>query len=214
MSGRAEGAMSGREGAMSGRTEEALSDHAEGAMSGNPDGTFRAPDDGIATGGNLRPASRRDDVQGAGHERPGGTIRQPYLICPGLNLDLTPARGLVTLSTWSVAERICTPAVARAEALAIVVRVAEFVAVRPGTCGAWLLRQLAETVPGGPETVDPLKPLALAEVARAALTNRALVDAVAAEQPAREAAAARATQLDERTRLFGVPSVPHQRDGA
>ena len=51
-------------------------------------------------------------------------------------------------------------------------------------------------------------------MARAALADPALAGAVAAEQPVREAAAARAAELDERQRLFGVPAVPHQRGGA
>ena len=134
-----------------------------------------------------------------------------YLICPGLNPDLTPVRGMVTLSTWPVIDRIGTPATARSQALASVIRVAEFVAVRPGACATTLLRQMAQIVPGGPEAVDPLNPLAIAEIARVAMTDPALADAVAAEHPAREAAATRAAALDERIRLFGLPTVPHQR---
>ena len=38
--------------------------------------------------------------------------------------------------------------------------------------------------------------------------------AVAAEQPVRDAAVRRAAELDERQRLFGVPTVPQQRGGA
>jgi hypothetical protein len=147
----------------------------------------------------------------AGH---GGTSRSSYLICPGLNLDLTPARGIVTLGAWPVAERICSPAVARADALAIVVRIAEIAPVRPGACTAALLRHLAAGVPGGPEAFDPLNPAALADVARAALDDPALADALAAEEPARAAAAERAAGLGARQRLFGVPAVPHQRGRA
>ena len=138
----------------------------------------------------------------------------PYLVCPGLNLDLTPARGMVTLSTWPVIDRIGTPATARVQALTSVLRVAEFVAVRPGLCATTLLRRMAEIVPGGPEAIDPLNPLAVAEIARAAMADPALVHAVSAEHPAREAAATRAAAADERTRLFGWPKVPHQRGAA
>ena len=144
----------------------------------------------------------------------GGTGRSWYAICPGLNTDLTAARGMVTLSSWPIADRMCTPKTARAQALAAVIRVAEFAPVRPGACATWLLRQLAEVVPGGPEAIDVLKPLALAEVARAALDDPALSAAVAAEAPAREAAAARAAGLDLRHRLFGLRAGPHQRGGA
>jgi hypothetical protein len=146
----------------------------------------------------------------------GGTAGRPYpryLICPGLNVDLTAARGVLTVSTWALADRICTPAVARAEALAATMRVAELVAMRPGACATWLLRRLAATVPGGPEEIDVLNPAAFAEVARTALADPTLAAAVAAEQPDRDAAVLRAADLDERQRLFGVPAVPQQRGG-
>jgi hypothetical protein len=146
--------------------------------------------------------------------RHGGTARRAYLICPGLQPDLTAARGHLTLSTWPVVNRLCTPAVARAEALAATVRIAEVVAMRPGMCATWLLRRLAESVPGGLEALDPLRPGAVAEVARAALADPALAAAVAAEAPVRDAAARRAARLDERQRLFGLDGLPHQRGGA
>ena len=85
--------------------------------------------------------------------------------------DLTAARGLVTLSTWTVAERIRTAAVARAEALASTVRIAELVAMRPGGSGMSLLRRLGRAVPGGPEALDLLNPATLADAARAALSE-------------------------------------------
>jgi hypothetical protein len=159
-------------------------------------------------------ALRQSGPDAGGLEPLSPSGRGACLVCPGLNLDLTAASGLVTLSTWPIAGRIATPATARAEALASVIRVAEFVAARPGASGTSLLRQLAEIVPGGPEAIDALNPLVLAEVARAALDDPALADAVAAEAPARDAAAARAADLDERHRLFGLPTVPHQRGGA
>ncbi|RZU52259.1 hypothetical protein EV385_4107 [Krasilnikovia cinnamomea] len=139
--------------------------------------------------------------------------RRPYLICPGLDADLAPASGLVTLSTWPVAHRLALPAAARADHLTRVVRVAEFVAAapRPTPGATLLLRRLADTVPGGAEAHDVLDPAALATAARAALTDRRLAAAVAAEQPVREAAAARADSLDERQRLFGLGPRPRGR---
>ena len=136
-----------------------------------------------------------------------------YTICLGLNLDLSAARGMPALAVWPLERRIVTPAVARADTLAMVVRVVEFVAVRPslGAPVARLLRQLAELVPGGPEAVDVLDPGALAQAARKALADPALALAVEREQPAREAAVARAGGLDLPHQLFGVPAVPHQR---
>lgn len=126
-----------------------------------------------------------------------------------LRLDLTPARGLVALADWPLERRIVTPAVQRADELAMVVRVAEFVAMRTfaGRSAGRLLRELAQRVPHGPEALD------LADAARAALAEERLVAAVAAEEPARAAAVERAAQLDAQQRLYGIPAVPHQRGG-
>ncbi|MDT5041964.1 MAG: hypothetical protein QOE51_2949 [Actinoplanes sp.] len=136
-----------------------------------------------------------------------------YAICRGLNLDLRPVRGLLALASWPLDRRIVSPAAARADALAMVVRVLEFVAVRPvGVPVLRLIRQLAEQVPGGPEAIDPLDPGALTQAARLALADPALDAAVAREQPARAAAVARAGQLDPAHQLFGVPALPHQRE--
>ncbi len=162
----------------------------------------------------LRPDAPATAVRTGEAGRPGGTERRPYVICPGLQPDLTAARGHLTLSTWPVADRIRTPAAARAEALVATVRIAEFVAMRPGRSAARLLRQLAEAVPGGPETLDVAQPGTLADAARAALADPALAAAVTAEAPVRTAAARRAARLDEQRRLFGVPGLPQQRDGA
>lgn len=81
--------------------------------------------------------------------RPGAS----QLICPALTLDLAPARGMVALSAWPLADRLCTPAVARAHSLVATVRIAEFAAVRPGAsgCAFDLLRRLSAEVPGGLE---------------------------------------------------------------
>lgn len=196
----------------------------ERAFGHAPPSGLDAPATGDPGGGTAGPAYRPagPDAPGAaltgdlagGH---GGTAGRPYpryLICPGLNADLTAARSVLTVSTWALADRIGTPAVARAEALAATVRIAELVAVRPGAIATWLLRRLAATVPGGPEALDVFNPAALADVTRTALADPALAAAVAAEQPIREAAVLRAAELDERQRLFGVPTVPQQRGGA
>jgi hypothetical protein len=143
-------------------------------------------------------------------------VDDSYKICWGLNLNLTAARSLVALAAWPVGRRIVTPAVTRADALAMVVRVVEFVAVQPavGASAARLLRRLAADVPGGPEAVHVLDPGALADAARLALADPALAGAVAGEQAVREDAAARAAQLEVPQQLFGVPAVPQQRGHA
>jgi hypothetical protein len=124
---------------------------------------------------------------------------------PALTADLTAARGLLALAEWPLDQRLVTPARRRADALAMVVRVAEFVAVQPHAGGAAdrLLRALAADVPYGPEAVD------LGEAARAALDG--LAGALAAEEPMRAAALLRAADLSPAERLFGRPGVPQQR---
>lgn len=126
---------------------------------------------------------------------------------PALTAELAPVWGVLTLTTWPIEQRLVTPARQRADALVMVVRVAEFVAAQPhaGRAADRLLRELAEGVPHGPEALD------LADAARAALTDERLVAAIAAEEPVRAAAARRAEGLDETQRLYGVPGVPHQR---
>lgn len=129
-----------------------------------------------------------------------------YRICPALHHDLTVARGLVTLSGWPAARRLVSPRSARAGALAAVVRIAEFVAIRAQASSAVLdlLCRLADTVPGGPEAFLVHDPRALADAARAALAE-VTVEALP------EAVERRWAALDERQRLFGVMSLPHQR---
>lgn len=148
-------------------------------------------------------------------ERTFGTAGRvsAYHLCRGLDAHhLTPAHGLVALSTWPLPTRIITRPSARVDALTATVRVAEFVAVRPGASGDAdrLLRRLAADVPGGPEVYDPMNPRSLADAARAALAEPRLTAAVAADLPVRRAAAARVAQLDERHRLFGLAAVPRQ----
>lgn len=124
---------------------------------------------------------------------------------PALTADLTAARGLIALADWPLERRLVTPARQRADALAMIVRVAEFVAVQPhsGRAADRLLRSLARDVPHGAEAVD------LGEAARVALED--LAGVVAAEEPVRAAALRRAAGLDATQRLFGLPAVPHQR---
>jgi hypothetical protein len=128
-------------------------------------------------------------------------------LCAALDQDLFPVRGLIALGDWSLERRLVTPAGRRADALTTVIRVAGFAAMRPAAARAAhrLLRSLAETVPHGPEAVD------LADAAREALASPALVAALAAEEPARVAAVARALTLPQSQQLFGLPAVPHQR---
>jgi hypothetical protein len=140
----------------------------------------------------------------------------PYRLCVALTAaDLTPARGLIALSTWALTGRISTPTSVRVDTLTAVVRVAEFAAVQPGASPttARLLHELAAQVPGGPEAYRVMDPGALADAARAALTAPGLVAAAEQDRVVREAAAERAAaRLDERQLLFGVRQLPRPRN--
>jgi hypothetical protein len=122
-------------------------------------------------------------------------------ICHGLSPNLAPVR--VALAEWPLEHRIVTARAARAAAFVAVIRIAEFVAMRPGAGASpeRLLRSLAAEVPGGPEAAD------LAAAARTAL------DALGPDAEI-EAVTVRAAALGPRHRLFGVPPLPSQRDGA
>lgn len=144
-------------------------------------------------------------------------VGSAYHICRGLDAHhLTPTRGLIALSSWPSISRMVTALSARVDALTAIVRVAEFVAVRPGASRAvaLLLRRLAGDVPGGPEAYDMSNPRSLADAARAALAAAGSTDA-AQDLAVRQEGADRAGQLDERHQLFGLVAVPRQptRDG-
>ena len=129
-----------------------------------------------------------------------------YRICPALQPDLTAARGLLTLSTWSVEGRVAAP---RADLFAAIVRIAEFIAMREvaGAAAAALLRRLADEVPGGPEAYAVQQPAALADAARTAL-------AAVPVAPLPAETVQRWEGLDEQQRLFGLPRMPQQRGRA
>jgi hypothetical protein len=133
--------------------------------------------------------------------------RAPEL-CAALNTDLTAASGLVALPDWPLERRIVTPVGRRADALAMVIRVVEFLSLRPaspGPAGHRLMRSLAQDVPDGVESPD------LAEAARVALA--ALDPALSAEEPVRVAALARAADLEQSQQLYGLAALPRQRAG-
>jgi hypothetical protein len=151
----------------------------------------------------------REEERGPVHGEPGEAARSAgegeCLVCPALRPDLTAARGLLTLSTWPVENRVAAPA----DRLAAIVRIAEFIAMRQtaGAAAAALLRRLADEVPGGPEAYAVQNPAALADAARAALAGVPVT-------PLPTETLRRWATLDEHQRLFGLPTVPRQRGGA
>lgn len=130
-------------------------------------------------------------------------------LCVALRADLSALAGTVALAEWSLERRILTPAYSRAGELTMILRVAEFAGMRPGSGRAeeLLLRALAVRVPHGPEASD------LVEAVRVALADEGLNARLAAEERERTAAVQRAAELDLRQQRFGVAAVPHQRGG-
>ncbi|GAA0489367.1 hypothetical protein Ade02nite_73600 [Paractinoplanes deccanensis] len=124
-------------------------------------------------------------------------------LCAALDTQLAPVPGLIALADWPLERRVVTPAGRRASALAMVIRVVEFIGMRPslGPAEHRLLRELARGVPHADAD--------LADAARAALSS--VSAAVEAEEPLRLAAVARAETLSRDQQLYGVAALPHQR---
>ncbi len=125
---------------------------------------------------------------------------RPYYLCPALTADmLAPTRGLLTVSTWSVADRIVGPLSPRVHFLTAAIRVADAVARldSPGLAATRLLRRFAVNIPGASDGADT--PMSVAKAARAELAIHEETD-----RYAREEAARRAARLTDVQRLFGA----------
>ncbi len=125
---------------------------------------------------------------------------RPYYLCPALTSDmLAPARGLLTVSTWKVAERIVGPLSPRVHFLTAAIRVADEVARLDGPHPATgrLLRRFAANIPGAGDGADT--PTSVAKAARAELVIHEEAD-----RYARDEAAGRAVRLTDVQRLFGA----------
>jgi hypothetical protein len=127
---------------------------------------------------------------------------RPYYLCSALTADrLVPARGLLAVSTWPMPRRVIGPLSARVDFLTAAIRLTEQVdrMNEPTLPALRLLWRFASNIPGAAESFDAMKPVIVADAARAEL---AIHDE--ADQAHREAAATRArTQLDEIQQLFG-----------
>lgn len=76
---------------------------------------------------------------------------RPYYVCAALTVDLlAPARGLMAVSTWPLAQRMVGPLSARVDLLTAVIRLAEHSKglSEVSSDGRRVLRQLASTIPG------------------------------------------------------------------
>jgi hypothetical protein len=130
---------------------------------------------------------------------------RPYYLGPALSADLlSPARGLLAISTWPLATRIVGPLSPRVDFLTSAIRVAKRIATLPIVEGAAsrLLWRFAASIPGaGTGAVYPAK---VVEAAEAELAVHAEADSTH-----RSAAAERARELlDDAESLFGARLQP------
>jgi hypothetical protein len=164
--------------------------------------------------------SLRRDEERSYRSAPGA---RPYYVCPALAHDhLSPARALLTVSTWPLEERIVGPLSPRVHFLTSAINVANAVATLRTTAEAGgddgtpspaerLLRQFAMNIPGttaadpgiskGDLAADVLDPDQVRGAAEAELNIHADAD-----RDTRIAAARRARrQLEDIEQLFGTP---------
>ncbi|MFE3450116.1 hypothetical protein ACFXJ8_14390 [Nonomuraea sp. NPDC059194] len=130
---------------------------------------------------------------------------RPYYVCAALTDRLTPARGLLALSTWPQERRVVGPRSPRVDFLLSTMRVAERLGeLDEPSAQAWrLLARMARNVPGAGGGFGEPEPGVVVAAARAEL-------AVHVEADTRERAelAERAgRQLDEAAKLFGATTL-------
>ena len=127
---------------------------------------------------------------------------RPYYLCAALTADLlAPARGLLTVSTWPLEQRIVGPLSPRTDFLTSAIRLAEHAGRGTPSPGVQrLLWRFASNIPGAVTgTVGTVDPAVLAEAARAELEVHREPD-----RRRRASAAGRArAQLDDAELLFG-----------
>jgi hypothetical protein len=149
-----------------------------------------------ATIPNARLTSLRRDEEKSFRSAP---FARPYYLCPALTADrLAPSRGLLSVSTWPVVDRLVGPLSPRVHFLTAAIKVAEAIARTPeaGPEAVRLLARFAANIPGG---ADAEEPDTVVSAARAELTIHEEADRLT-----REAAAKRAQRLTDVQRLFGV----------
>lgn len=127
---------------------------------------------------------------------------KPFYICAALNADLlSPARGMLALSVWPLAERIVGPLSPRVHFLRGAISVAEHMRQgEPSLQARRLLARMARNIPGAIVGFGEADPDRVIKAATAELDVHRQADAAE-----REAAAQRAArQLDETQQLFGI----------
>jgi hypothetical protein len=128
---------------------------------------------------------------------------RPFYVCAALTAEyLSPARGLLAISTWPVDRRIVGPLSSRVDYLSGAIRIAERFQDIPDASleSRRLLWRFAANIPRAAENFSTMDP---AEIVAAAQSELAVHEQ--ADSAARAAAAGRARrQLDEAEQLFGT----------
>ncbi|MBF6213045.1 hypothetical protein IU433_27020 [Nocardia puris] len=128
---------------------------------------------------------------------------RPYYICAALTADhLAPARGLMAVSTWPLAQRMIGPLSPRVDLLTATIRLAGHLADRPdsGPGARRVLWKLAVSVPGVQGSPDTIDPVAVIDAAAGELAVHREEDARRRAEAARRAD----HQLDDAARYFGI----------
>jgi hypothetical protein len=155
-------------------------------------------------GGTIRSAqltSLRRDEERSFRSAPYG---RPYYLCAALTDRLSPARGLLTLSTWPLERRVVGPLSPRVDFLTCAIAVAS--RESGDERAARLLLRMARNIPGAttsPGALGPPDPGQVVAAARAELAVHAERDTRDRAELARRAAA----QLDDAARLFGAATL-------
>lgn len=148
--------------------------------------------------------SIRRDEERSFRSAPGA---RPYYLCAALTAELlSPARGLLAVSTWPLPARMIGPLSSRTDFLVAAVRIAEHLTrltdagETASTAARRLLTRLAQNIPGAVDGFGPAEPAKVIAAARAELVVHQEKDRLD-----REAAAARAARrLDPAAQLFGA----------
>jgi hypothetical protein len=155
---------------------------------------------GTLVGGQL--TSLRRDEEKSFKANP---YSRPYYLCAALTADrLSPARGLLAVSTWPLPDRIVGPLSPRVHFLKAAIRVAEHLrdpdwATLPARRLLW---EFAANIPGGARTFDSMTPSAVQHAATTELSVHQSTDRQHREDAARRALD---NQLDDRQQMFGAP---------
>jgi hypothetical protein len=155
-------------------------------------------------------SSLRRDEERSYRSAPGA---RPYYLCPALTHDLlSPARALITISTWPLEQRVVGPLSPRVDFLNAAIRIAETVhsAARPsgtgpGEAALRLLWQFAVNIPGATPTGLTVQdaapdPHLVIAAARAELDVHTHADRATRAEAARRAR----KRLGEDSQLFGT----------